>query len=324
MTSSTLPHDVEEEREDDIAGVHPREIDEGRSDVGSAMSEDVETGDNLEPHPEVREVTVAPAVRTALRASVMKSVPKFLVGAFRIALRTALEEAVLGVDAGDEVRQIRGWKLLLLLPRLLLSKPPRGGTIGKDKLVKKFQMFANGQWQELFRFGVQCAEELGNARRRHRRRVTDSEAKRGERASMLAQLGELSSARQALEGAELAAGNLETLEALRRRPAQFRDPLPDSIVHHAPISGFELDEARFGRNVRTARRGAAAGPSGMTSEHLKPLLASPLTLHWFFRLGEQLGQSAESGDRSCAHGAHDSFEETGWGRREEGPRHCGW
>ena len=126
----------------------------------SAVSEDVETGDNLEPDPEVREVIVTPTVRAALvwldevdlvevfklRASVMKSVPKFLAGAFRIALRTVLEEAVLGSDAGDEVRQIRGWKLLLLLPRLLLSKSPRGGTIGKDKLVKRFQMFANGQW----------------------------------------------------------------------------------------------------------------------------------------------------------------------------------
>ncbi len=72
------------------------------------------------------------------RASVMKSVPKFLAGAFRIALRTALKGAVLGGDAGDEVRQIRGWKLLLLLPRLLVSKPPRGGTTGKDKLVGNF------------------------------------------------------------------------------------------------------------------------------------------------------------------------------------------
>ena len=155
----------------------------------------------------------------------------------------------------------------------------------QNNRLKRFQMFANGQWQELFRFGVQCAEEMGNARRRHRRRVTDSEAKRGERAFMLAQLGVLSSARQALEGAELAAGNLETLEGLRRRPAQFRDLLPDSIVHHAPASEFELDEARFGRNLRSARRGAAVGPSGMTSEYFRFLLASPPTLHWFFRLG---------------------------------------
>ena len=53
---------------------------------------------------------------------------------------------------------------------------------------------------------------------------------------MFAQLGELSSARQALEGTELASGNEQTLQALRRRPAQFRDPLPDEIVHHTPDS----------------------------------------------------------------------------------------
>ena len=61
-----------------------------------------------------------------------------------------------------------------------------------------------------------------------------------------------------------------------------------NTVHHAPASGFELDEARFGRNLRTARKGAATGPSGMTSEHLRPLLSSHPALHWFFRLGEHL------------------------------------
>ena len=114
--------------------------------------------------PEVREVIVTPTVRAALvwldevdlvevfKQSLGHEVgPEIFGGSFRIALRTALEEAVLGGDTGDEVRQIRGWKLLLLLPRLLSSKPPRGGTVGKDKLVKRFQMFANGQWQELFR-----------------------------------------------------------------------------------------------------------------------------------------------------------------------------
>ena len=57
-------HHVEEDREEDVAGVHPLEIDEGRSDVGSAV--DVEIGDNLEPDPEVREVIVTPTVRAAL------------------------------------------------------------------------------------------------------------------------------------------------------------------------------------------------------------------------------------------------------------------
>ena len=86
---------------------------------------------------------------------------------------------------------------------------------------------------------------------------------------MLAQLGELSSA--SFGRSELAAGNLETLEALRRRPTQFRDPLPDSIAHHAPASEFELDEARFGLNLRSARRGAAALPA-------QPANISDLTL----------------------------------------------
>ena len=99
--TESVQHHVEEGREDDVTGGHPREIDEGRSDVGSAVSEDVETGDNLEPDPEVREVIVTPAVRAALvwldevdlvevfkfRVSVMKSVPKFLSGGFRIAFR---------------------------------------------------------------------------------------------------------------------------------------------------------------------------------------------------------------------------------------------
>ena len=54
--------------------------------------------------------------------------------------------------------------------------------------------------------GVQRAGDLANVRRRHRRRDTCSEVERGERAFMLAQLGELSSVRQALAGAELAPG----------------------------------------------------------------------------------------------------------------------
>ena len=47
---------------------------------------------------------------------------------------------------------------------------------------------------------------------------------------MLVSLGELSSARQALEGAELAPRNQATLNALRdptRRPPRARAPLPD-------------------------------------------------------------------------------------------------
>ena len=65
-----------------------------------------------------------------LRASVMKSPPKFLRGACRSAIRVALTVADYGVAAGDEVRLCRAWKLFLLLPRML-HKPARGGLIPK-------------------------------------------------------------------------------------------------------------------------------------------------------------------------------------------------
>ena len=61
---------------------------------------------------------------------------------------------------------------------------------------------------------------------------------------MLAQLGDLSSARQALEGAELAPGNQETLEVLRSRLAQFRDPV--ARQHRAPRTSFRI---RVGRGT---------------------------------------------------------------------------
>ena len=41
-----------------------------------------------------------------------------------------------------------------------------------------------------------------------------------------------------------------------------------------PPRPFELDHDVFCVNLRSARRGAASGPSGMTCEHLQPFLES--------------------------------------------------
>ena len=77
-----------------------------------------------------------------------------------------------------------------------------------------------------------------------------------------------------LESAELVHGTPETLRQLRARPIQPR-PLLDDIVGHVPDVEFQLDPDRFKRNVLSAKRGAAGGPSGMTMEHLRTLLDSP-------------------------------------------------
>ena len=89
--------------------------------------------------------------------------------------------------------------------------------------------------------------------------------------------GEISSARAALEGDPVAPGNQATLNSLRdesRRPRVLREPLPDHLTNHQPALELELDRDRFLKNLRCARRGAAAGPSGMTCEHLRPILDS--------------------------------------------------
>ena len=100
----------------------------------------------------------------------MKSPPKFLRGACRSAIRVALAETDHGIAAGDEVRLCRAWKLLLLLPRMLLHKPARGGLIPKEKLKERFNFFSQGRWEDLLGASTQCDEAASKASSRRRRR----------------------------------------------------------------------------------------------------------------------------------------------------------
>ena len=53
-----------------------------------------------------------------------------------------------------------------------------------------------------------------------------------------------------------------------------REPLPNELSTFEPVAPFRLDAERFIKNIRSARRGAAGGPSGMTTEHLRPMMDS--------------------------------------------------
>ena len=139
--------------------------------------------------------------------------------------------------------------------------------------------------------GLSCCVPVASVRkkratasRRRRRRGTNQDLEsRASRALRFVQQGELSSGRQALEGAELAPGSGVTLAALRRRHAVPQNPIPE-LPPDRPI--FHLDESLFSKNVRSARRGVAGGPSGMTSDHLRPLLEHPKDLHFLFQVTE--------------------------------------
>ena len=147
----------------------------------------------------------------------------------------------------DIVRQTRAWKLFLLLPRMLLHRKARGGqkAIPRHKLEERFVWFVAGRWLDLVELARQTEEQAQQSSvRRRRRQSTDDLAKRAERAVTLVQMGEVSRARQALEGAQLAPGTLDTLRALtdpRKRPPVPREVLSRTIQEFQPREQFVLD-----------------------------------------------------------------------------------
>ena len=81
-------------------------------------------------------------------------------------------------------------------------------------------------------------------------------------------LGELSSARQVLESGDLALSNSSTLRAFtnpEKRPPVPCEPARRELLTRRPVAPLQLDEDKLALNIRKARRGAAPGPSGMTS-----------------------------------------------------------
>ena len=204
--------------------------------------------------------------------------PHFFRGAYRSAMRLALEEIELGTAAGDDRRRCQGWKLFFLLPRMLLYKPVGGGLVPKSRLLARFSAFSDGDWEQLLIARRECAKAAVQVLSRCRRTRVPTVDQRADRAEHLVHLGELSAARMGLEGDPIAPGNDATLQALqdpRKRPSVPREPLPREVVEHQPEGVIELDQERLLRILRNARRGAAGGPSGMPAEHLRPLLGCP-------------------------------------------------
>ena len=79
----------------------------------------------------------------------------------------------------------------------------------------------------------------------------------------------------------MAPGNESTRVKLvteSRRPSQPRRRLDADICATVPSVPLDLDVNLSQHNLRTVRRGAAVGPSGMSGEHLKTVLESPSCL----------------------------------------------
>ena len=222
----------------------------------------------------------------------MKSVPHFVKGPFRNALKLALEEA----STQDEVRQVRGWKLLMLLPRMVLHRGPRGGLVPKSKLVERLELFSQGEWQSLLEASAECDQQAAVSRRRSRHRTRDNDERRAARAEMLVGMGELSSARQALEGAEFGPWRSTNIEHSAKSSATtpaLRDPFAPGFGLLPTTDEVQVGPRPIQLNLRTARKGAAGGLSGMTTEHLRPL-SEDGRIPSVGRFGSTVGESRSS------------------------------
>ena len=103
-------------------------------------------------------------------------------------------------------------------------------------------------------------------------------------------MGELSSARQALEATPVAPGNEATRAKLMRAGDQVqRDEGWTRTFCRCNLMSLST-LMKFQHNLRTSRRGAAGGPSGMTAEHLRVLLDSPSCTSLLGEAASQLAQ----------------------------------
>ena len=135
----------------------------------------------------------------------MRSIPKCFRGAYVTAVRVSIHEILDGKASGNIQREVCGWKLFFLLPRLLLFRPLRGGLVSKRKLHERMALFNAGDWAQLLLESNSIAEAGTQAAvRKRRQHVQDDISRRAARAERLALLGELSAGRQALEGATIA------------------------------------------------------------------------------------------------------------------------
>ena len=100
-----------------------------------------------------------------------------------------------------------------------------------------------------------------------------------------------------------------------------REPLPAELLTFQPASALKMSERKFSKNLQSFRRCAALGPSGMFTEHFRPVLEALRVLHSFFLAAEflEMTQVTKKWWR-VAVGADHGFPETN--RRSSW--HCGW
>ena len=175
----------------------------------------------------------------------------------------------------DQADIERRWKEFILLPRMLLYPSKLSGSARAADMRRRVDMFRREQYGTL----LAQAHATKQVRSPRGRTVTpdDNTSLEGqwEQALKLIGAGQLSRAAKLLHSPGLAPRDADTLAQLSdptKRPVEQIRPFPQSVTAYAAQEPVRLDGERFLRNLRSARKGGAPGPSGSRNEHLKPLL----------------------------------------------------
>ena len=224
----------------------------------------------------------------------MKSPPKFVRGAHCSAMRIALQEIEEGCQAqsGGATEQE-----METVPPVVDGAVVPTSTRRPHPETKNFRQIrpiCSGFVDGAVDLAPKCSGAARKGTVRRRRTQMDTLEKRVERAQTLVTMEEVSAGRHALDGGAVARGTQDTLSQLRRRPRVPREPVPAELMRSDNV--FALDHNLFSKNLKCARRGAAGGPSGITAEHVKPILDNNRDTELFCQVDEHLAQGEIPGD----------------------------
>ena len=221
------------------------------------------------------------------RRNVLRSCPRIIRGRYRHAQRLAMEAIDTASRANDALAEERGWKLFGMLSILLLHRSACRGAVAKAELEQRCALFARGDWEAL----LASANITPTAVPAHARTAEEERAFRRELACNKVRIEELSKARQALTARALAPGNDETLQALRSRPQELSEDLPEEAETYQPASPIVISFAQFVKQLKSAPRGASGGPGETTNEHLKVALDDEDTAALLHRCAQRLAHA---------------------------------
>ena len=143
-------------------------------------------------------------------------------------MRTGLE---LISERTSPQQELRGWKLFLLAPRMVLHRTASQARIPPAELALRCEAFARGEWLTLLQAIARTVEAPHPVAARSA--AHDIEA-RAHRAAALVHLGELSAAGHALTAEPLAPATDATLAELRDPMRRPPGPFTSEVTSYQP------------------------------------------------------------------------------------------